>query len=199
MKKLWKILQSRISKVENSKSEIPFIHESIDFDSFPKEEFQGWINGSHHSLIKQRLRQAYFNHSTGGHTLDSAFEIFDTPMSKGFAQFHKPTYTLSIQDYRFWQHNISEILREEKYILNLADVRSHQKANWIELIYRYYLKPSAKLRQAPKAEQLYGNISIELILRDDKPYMFRLLANSYSDQNFHKPIEFYELINKIVK
>ena len=101
--------------------------------------------------------------------------------------------------YRFFQHHISEILKEHKYILNLADVRSRLKGTGIEKVFKYYLKPGAKLRQGPKAQQLYGNVSIEFILRDEKQYMLRCMANYYQDQNFHPPLPFNELIQLIVE
>ena len=51
---------------------------------------------------------------------------------------------------------------------------------------------------APQAEQLFGNVSIEFIMRDNHPYMLRLIANSYQDQNFAPPKSFGELIQLII-
>jgi len=199
MSKLWNFLKTRIAKAERHTTAVPFIHEAIDFDSFPLSEYLEWKDEATHSLMKQRLRQAFFNFRSSDDPMDNAFEFYDSPMSKGFILFHRPTYKLSTWDYRFMQHNIAELLKEKNYILNLADVRSRSKGNGIEKIFKYYLKPSARLRKAPKAQQIYGNISIEVILRDENPYMFRCLANSYSDQNFHPPEPFSELMEKIVQ
>ena len=198
MRNLWNFLKSRISTAERRPSDQPFLHEAIDFTQFPNLDFLEWKGGSNHALMKQRLRQAYFNFSVDGKSLDQAFEFYDTPMSSGFIIFHRPGFTLTAQDYRFFQHSISELLKEERYILNLADVRSQVKGNNIEKIFKYYLKPSARLRQAPKAQQLFGNISIEFILRDENPYMLRCMAHSYNDQNFLPPIPFNEFVDKIV-
>lgn len=198
MNKLWKFLQERINKAEKAKKEIPFLHEAINFKEYPHSGFLEWKNDRHHQLMKQRLQQAYFNYATGGDAMDAAFEFLHSPISNGFVLFHRQTYRLDTWDYRFFQHDISLKLKELNYIINLADVKSGAKANGVETIYRYYLKPSSRLRQAPKAQQLYGNISIEVILRDDVPYMVRCIANSYQDQNFHPPKPFGELISLIV-
>lgn len=199
MSKLWNFIKSRIKNTERQASLVPFIHETIDFDSFPVSDYLEWKGESTHALMKQRLRQAFFNYRSSDDPMDDAFEFYNSPMSKGFILFHRPTYKLNTWDYRFMQHHISDLLKEEKYVLNLADVRSRSKGNGVEKIFKYYLKPSVRLRQAPKAQQIYGNVSIEVILRDDFPYMFRFLANSYSDQNFFPPQPFSELIEKIVQ
>ena len=197
MNKLWKYLQSRITNMERRKPDLPFLHETIDFDIFPIEKFEAWKDGPTHTLMQQRLRQAYFNHNTSGND-DAAFEFFTTPASNGFALFQRKNYRLKLWDYRFLQHDIAVRLKDKGYILKLSDVRSQAKGNGIERIYRYYLKPSAKLRQGPKAVQLYGNVSLEVILRDDAPYMFKCLANSYKDQHFIPPHPFGELVSLVV-
>ncbi len=198
MDKIWKYLKTKFQTAERSSAGIPFVHELVDFDHFPTSDYLEWKNGSNHQLMKQRLQQAYFNFTTTGEPMDAAFEFYQTPMSEGFIIFQRKNYRLHQWDYKFFQFYISDILKENNYILNLADERSHAKAKWIEKITRYYHKPSSRLRTAPQAEQLFGNVSIEFIMRDDHPYMLRLIANSYQDQNFAPPQPFSDLIQLII-
>ena len=200
MNKLWKLLQSRIRRAENKdSSKIPFLHEAIDLDAFPIQSYEEWKGNANHTLIQQRLRQAFFNYQVSERSEDKAFEFFTSSSSNGFAIFQQESYTLTVWDYRFLQLDIASKLRELGYVLKLSDVRSKSKLNGVEQIFRYYLKPSVKLKEGKRAVQLFGNVSLEVILRDDKPYMFKCLANSYNDQHFHPARPFDELVNLLVK
>lgn len=198
MDKLWSYLKAKFQLAEKSPTGLPFVHEVVDFENFPHNEYLEWKNGRTHQLMKQRLQQAFFNYTTSGGPMDAAFEFYHTPMSKGFVLFQRKNYRLNQWDYKFFQYYISNLLKENNYILNLADHRSHSKGSWIEKITRFYHKPAAKMRRAPLAAQLFGNVSIEFIMRDDHPYMLRLIANSYQDQNFAPPQPFSELIKLII-
>jgi len=52
--------------------------------------------------------------------------------------------------------------------------------------YSYYLKPSLRLQNTQPAEQLYGNITIELELRDGVPRQLKCTATYYSDANYRE-------------
>ena len=194
---MWSYIQQLFRNQEKVKAELPFLHESIDLDSFPHSDYNDWLKGNIHELLKKRLQQAYFSFISGGVPLDAAFEFYDTPQSNGFVIFQQQNDSLSDWDFRFFQHYIADVLQEENYIINLADVRSQKKSSWIEKVFKYYLKPSARMRSQMPSEQLYGNVSIEYIKRDEHPYMFRLLANVYQDQNFGEVHPFGDLIKKI--
>ncbi len=194
---IWSYIQQLFRNQERVKAEPPFLHENINLDSFPYSDYHIWLKGNIHQLLKSRLQQAYFSFITSGDPLDAAFEFYDTPQSNGFAIFQRKNYTLSDWDFRFFQHYIADVLQKENYVINLTDVRSQSKSSWIEKVFRYYLKPSYRLRSLTPSEQLYGNISIEYIKRNDHPYMFRLLANVYQDQNFGEVQSFGDLMKKI--
>ncbi|SMG44263.1 hypothetical protein SAMN05661096_03113 [Marivirga sericea] len=59
----------------------------------------------------------------------------------------------------------------------------------------YYLKPPIQME--PPIDQRYGNISIELILHDDKPYYLKLTASVYSDRLYSEPESFSDLVEKL--
>jgi hypothetical protein len=56
----------------------------------------------------------------------------------------------------------------------------------------YYLKPPIQME--PPIDQRYGNISIELILHDEKPYYLKLTASVYSDRLYTEPESFSDLV-----
>lgn len=59
----------------------------------------------------------------------------------------------------------------------------------------YYLKPPIKME--PPIDQRYGNISLELILHNDKPYYLKLMASVYSDRLYSEPLPFSDLIEML--
>ncbi|HMQ05690.1 MAG TPA: hypothetical protein PKC30_00245 [Saprospiraceae bacterium] len=197
MDKWWRNIKRLISREENKSADQPFIHEMIDLEDFEINEYLEWTGGDHLPLLKKRLQQAYFNYITGGDVTDHSFAFFDTPQSKGFAIFPHYESSWKDSDYRFFKHYISSRLSNENYIINLADVRSRQKSVWIESIFRYYMKPSPKMRAQSPVNQLYGNVNMEYIKRDDQPYMFRLLANAYQDNHF-KPVKPFGELMKLI-
>jgi hypothetical protein len=56
----------------------------------------------------------------------------------------------------------------------------------------YYLKPPIQME--PPIDQRYGNISLELILHDEKPHYLKLMASIYSDRLYSDPESFSDLV-----
>lgn len=59
----------------------------------------------------------------------------------------------------------------------------------------YYLKPPIQME--PPINQRYGNISLELILYDEKPHYLKLMASVYSDRLYSEPENFSDLVEKL--
>lgn len=59
----------------------------------------------------------------------------------------------------------------------------------------YYLKPPIQME--PPIDQRYGNISLELILHDDKPHYLKIMASVYSDRLYSEPENFSDLVEKL--
>ena len=200
MNKLKDYLQSIFGKSERNKPKVPFLHETfvpqeiIDF-----EEYNRWKNSFRANLLRKRLANAYFDFEKRNESVDLSFEFWKKPSSKGFTIFSRDDLVIEKSEFLFFQFDLFQRFYHENYRLNLADIQSQQKAEWIESVRRIYLKPSMFLRSGTKAHQLYGNLHLEYIERNDRPFMFRLLANSYRDQNFYQEKDFKELMTLITK
>lgn len=59
----------------------------------------------------------------------------------------------------------------------------------------YYLKPPIQM-ESP-IDQRYGNISLELILHDDKPHYLKIMASVYSDRLYSDPQSFSDLVERL--
>ncbi|WP_340152902.1 hypothetical protein [uncultured Marivirga sp.] len=59
----------------------------------------------------------------------------------------------------------------------------------------YYLKPPIQME--PPIDQRFGNISLELILHDEKPHFLKIMASVYSDRLYSEPENFSDLVEKL--
>ena len=82
------------------------------------------------------------------------------------------------------------------YQLRTADVRTNKKESFTESIYKYYLTPlPASINNSSLCNQLYGNISIDLIQLNQQPTFIRIIANAYLSCAFSDAIPFDELMH----
>jgi hypothetical protein len=194
MNKLTFYIRELFKKSESSKPETPFLHEILDLSKFDQGSFDSWSEDESAIILKNKLKSAFLFYEIHKKSQDSGIEFWLQPLSKGFILFSNPDNTSIRSNFINFQYSIYLLLKNKGYFLNLADVQSRKKGDWIEMVRRFYMKPSLRFRSGRKARQLFGNIHLEYVERDGKPYMFRLLANSYQDQNFHQEEDFKDLV-----
>lgn len=144
-----------------------------------------WLSTNQYCKIKSKIKCAFFHFKTGSQGFCDPIQYMDKDNSKGFVILLsklKEDYTL--QDYRSLQHVLAMRLVEHKYIIKVSDIRSSHVSCQLQKTYRYYQKPSLKIQQTSPINQLFGNVTSELILKDGEPYMLRVMAHKYSDRNF---------------
>lgn len=59
----------------------------------------------------------------------------------------------------------------------------------------YYMKPPIQME--PPIDQKFGNVSLELILYDEKPHYLKIMASVYSDRLYSEPDDFSELVETL--
>lgn len=181
--KLWKILKKKGSKTPQV-NHVPLMHEVIDLESFQEEELIEWKKADKCGSIMDQISSAETANQNALPNPLSHIDFLDHAHSSGFVWMCDPSDPYSVNDFRFLQHDFYLKLLKHGYSLSLADARSISKKGNLQLTYKYYLKPRRNKNLREKSEQAYGNISIELVLINDEPYMFRLMAHTYSDRNY---------------
>jgi hypothetical protein len=102
------------------------------------------------------------------------------------------------KDFIFLFEYFYERVLSLQYKRNAADRKIYLRENYIETIERYYLKPAVNQTGVIKpVPQRYGNVLIELINRDDKPFYIKLLVTTYSGFDYEKPLPFDDFLQKI--
>lgn len=104
------------------------------------------------------------------------------------------------QNFRFLYEHLKEKVLQINYRIHAADIRTCRKNDFSETIHKYYLTPRPNcLKESVLCNQLYGTISIDLILIDSQPAFMRIIANAYECGTFSKPLAFEELLAHLLE
>jgi len=196
----WKYFKELFRKAESSSPSQPLIHELIERTPEELADYDHWKS----TLVCRRLRDwladQYAIFRVEPENIDEGMDFLNTPSSKGFAiHFFKTRY--SRRDATHFFDFLKEKVKELGYRTQISDSRSYQRANWVERIDRHYLKPPASFSHhaaTGRFEQRYGNITVELELRNDQVHNLRFRATAYRDHLFEDAEEFKDLIQQLV-
>ena len=198
MADLWEYLKNLFGRADKSSPAHPFIHELIERSEQEQADYERWKK----TLVRRRLQgwlaDQYAIYSVLPDDIDEALDFLDTPSSKGFViYFHKTQY--SLRDATHFCDFLRERVLSLNYRTQISDTRTYQKAGWVETSERHYLKPRPeRLEEQGKMRQQYGNITIELILRDERPFNLKMQATHYRDFQFEEPWDFKELMQHLL-
>ncbi len=200
MDKLWSYFKNLFQQAEESSPSRPLIHEMIERSEEEREDYERWKN----TLVLRRLldwlNDQYAIYRVDQDRIDEALDFLNTPSSKGFViHFNQTRY--SQRDVVHFFDYLKEQVLKLKYRTQISDLRTYERASWVETIQRHYLKPGPTIRQQQedgKFTQKFGNIMIELELRNDQVFNLRFRATVYKDSLFKEPAEFKELMQELV-
>jgi len=198
MSEFWKNIKNIFKSAEDSTSNQPVIHELIERSPDYKIGFERWQEG----LVKERLlnwlKEEHIKYLQDPKSTDAAIDFLNTPSTKGFViHFYKTRY--SNQEVVYLFDYLKECVLKLHYKSYVSDTRSYNKKDWVERLDRHYLKPPTNLRNPGKEQfnQRFGNITIELLFRNDKIYLLKFSATTYSDHLYKEADEFNELMKHL--
>ncbi len=194
---LKKYLQSLFRQAEQSGPAQPFIHEMIERSPEERAAMEQWKN----TLVCRRLGDWIGNQFALAEALpndvDEALDFLNTPSSKGFViYFHKTNYDR--REAVFFFDLLKERVLAQGYRVQISDRRVYANQSWMETAERHYLKPKPEFGAPGKIRQRYGNITIQLLLRNDQPHQLQFQATTYRDQLFLEADSFKELMGQLL-
>ena len=197
MPTFWDQFKKFFGEAEQSSPSQPLIHEVITRTEAEKKDYDHWKE----TLVRRRLLDWLSNQYSIFQVLprdiDEALDFLNTPSSKGFViHFHKTQY--SKRDVTFLFDYLKERVLALNYKIQISDTRTFNRPNWVETINRHYLKPRKTFREGQKLQQGFGNITIDMTLRDDQVYHLRFRATIYKDHQFEEAQEFGELMKEVL-
>ena len=200
MDKLWSYFKNLFQQAEESSPSHPLIHEMIERSEEEREDYERWKNTMILRRLLDWLHEQYAIYRVDQDRIDEALDFLNTPSSKGFViHFNQTRY--SQRDVVHFFDYLKEQVLKLKYRTQISDLRTYERASWVETIQRHYLKPGPTIRQQQedgKFTQKFGNIMIELELRNDQVFNLRFRATVYQDSLFKEPAEFKELMQELV-
>lgn len=197
MADIWDYFKGLFTKAENSAPNQPLIHELIKRSEEEKEDYEFWKN----TLVCQRLlnwlHEQYIIYRLEPGNIDEAVDFLDTPSSKGVVvHFSKTQY--SIRDVTHFFDYLKEQVLSLNYRTQISDLRSYQRNQWVETVQRHYLKPRPGQNADGQFIQQFGNIMIELTLRNDQVFNLKFRATTYKDHKFAEAEEFPKLMQQVL-
>ena len=194
---IFDFLKNLFQHKSKDQNKVPFLHESIDLKSFPVEEVDLWIAKGGFTSISSYIQDAFRNYAITGKSVydNQLVTILQDAFTYGWL-LDCNRLTFESQSYNFLAFALSDILKKNKYTIQLAEQKSIARDEGVEMIVHYYLKPSLRVRiqnDNSQVPQLYGNISIEFKAINGVPYSFKFLTKAYSDSKYTPPLAFSEL------
>lgn len=196
MSDFWKYIKNIFKAAEESSPNQPVIHELIIRTDEEQKDYDYWKE----TLVRRRLcdwlNQQYAIHKVLPNDIDEGLSFLNTPSAKGFAiHFHQTQY--SKRDAVHFMDYLKERVLSLNYRTQISDARVFNRANWVEAIQRHYLKPRINFEEGKKTNQKFGNITIELVFRNDTPYQLKFQATTYSDSLYKDASDFSDLMNHL--
>lgn len=190
----WDSIANLFRQAEASSATAPTIHELIERTPAELTDYDRWLRTTGSRRLLDWLDEQYAAFRAGRPT-DESIGFLKTDSTNGFVVYvHQMNYTREEITHFF------DFLRERILTLNyradISDRRIFPRRDWVETRERHYLKPRVNYDDEV-FNQGFGNITVELELRNDVPHNLRLRATVYSDAMYKDGASFAGLITAL--
>ncbi len=176
-------------------TKLPLIQEPLVRSESEVQAYTNWVESHKRSDLQAFLRQQ--------------FELFLSEQPYQSCKFIQnahtggmifyPTGPYTTQDCQHFLDYLRDAILPLNYRKYMSDVKQYNRKDFVEKIERHYLKPRYVIDpETQKANQLYGNIHLELTYKNDIASHLKLLCHNYHDQKFKTSLSFKSLIFKIL-
>ena len=194
---VWDFFKNFFQEAEQSSSSKPLIREVISRDEKEMAAFNGWKNSLEQRRLMDWLTDQFAIWKVLPDDIHKAILFLDTPSSKGFAVRFRDLEKK--QNPIFFFDFLKEKTQALNYRIQIADTRTWSSGNEVHTMERYYLKPRTSKMPDGKINQLFGNIMIELLHKDNIPFNLKFRATSYNDRLYHPAPDFRQLMNELLQ
>lgn len=207
----WEQIKGVFAGAQTSTAREPVLHDTLVRHRDRKADFERWQEAIVAKAMRAWLAQAYGHYLTHGRPPSEAIDFLDTPSSKGFVM-HFDELQYSREEAEMFQLLLRDRVlyggpdRERTYRTQVADTKTYNANGATERVDRYYLKPRPVFHEDPAiaaapdnytADQFgqgFGNVLIELIVRNEQPYRLRFSATIYHDRVYQEAESFGRLV-----
>lgn len=181
---------------ESLESKRPLIHETIERSEAETTAANVWLEKTETKALFEKIA-AFVKH---GQEENTCFHLFKNEHSKSFVLYFEESELQAIE-MQYYFDSMKNLLLEQSYYLYMSDRRIIPEPDSIvKTIERHYLKAAqTKRTKGEKREQEYGNIAIELHLRDSVPEFVKLTSSYYQDHLYKEVKPFSDLLQRLFK
>ncbi|MEM1323335.1 MAG: hypothetical protein AAGG75_23925 [Bacteroidota bacterium] len=200
MPDFWQSIKNLFTKAEQSSPTQPLIHKLIERTEAELADYDRWKKSLSCRRLLDWIRQQHVEYLINPDHIDETIDFMTTPSSKGFViHFKEMNYPqreiVNLFDY------LKERVLAANYRSYVSELRTYNRPNWVETKQRHYLKPPIKFIQNEGGQlfrQRYGNISIELLQRNEEAFNLKLSATAYNDRLYESADNFQDLMQHLV-
>lgn len=173
------------------------IQEKITYSTKFIASYQEWIQKTETILWLQYLKDG-INLRLNGIDGPDHIQCFSMDATRGFAIMNEET--AKKEALPFLLYHVQNRLRELGYIPQKAGRVLEDQGSFVQTKEGFYMKPNVYLntnQEAGKLNQLFGNVTLELVYADNKPSFLKVVTTWYVDHNFNEAEPYEELLEKL--
>ena len=205
----WTEVKALFNSAQESSPTEPVLHEVLTRHRTHAEAFAEWRGGLVSRRLVDWLADQYARYLTDRRRVERSIDFLDTPSSKGFV-IHFEDLQYSLREAEFTQLYLRQRVLSREYRTQIADTRTYSRGRHTERTDRYYLKPRTNFtapngpgapmdgHTADQFDQQFGNVLIELVVRDERPHHLRFSAPVYHDRIYRKADSFGMLMDVVL-
>lgn len=183
MKNLNEYIDQWFGKQDKNLDFLPVWQENLVRSESEIKAFELWKLSDLPAVMQNELFATYEKNKVD--IKSKAYRFIDKDLSGGFMMYVQKS-EFSEQDFTFFFDFLKEKVQCLNYKAQLSDKRFFNRKNFAEEIHRHYLKPRLEFDKNNKANQLFGNIHLELYKRNDELIQLKFLVTAYQDHNYQK-------------
>lgn len=207
--RVWDQIKSIFQSAEDSKASAPALHEVLSRHIEEAEAFARWREGLVRRRLTDWLSDQYALYLSEPNRVDKSLDFLKTKSQKGFV-IHFSDTQYSLREAEFFHLYLRERVLTQAYRTQVADARTYSKAGATERTDRYYLKPRPSFSHpdgpdvamdghtADQHDQQFGNVMIELVVRNETPHQLKFSAAIYHDRVYKDAAGFGALMDIVL-
>lgn len=155
--------------------------------------YRQWREREDYLHWTERLRHAFNLNRAGLDPEDESIDFLAFRATSGFV-FHFQNEEVPAREVRFLEDLLRDRIKEAGYRLSMSDVRTRED----EVQERHFLKPPLQRGSDHRAQQRYGNITLETLFRHGCPVYLRCIVTHYQDRCYLPPEDVGALFETLV-
>ena len=197
MKNFWSQVKGWFKDAEQSSASKPFVKEWLERSEDEKKDLELWKLSESCLELTSLVASGYNDFKEDNSKfIPKRLTFLSSAKAAGFVLYF-PKGKSELREAQRFMDFLKWKVGNLNYISQLSDYRMYVKNGNSERIERFYLKPRLLLNAQNQVDQKFGNILIELTIRDEKPVQLKLQSNRYSDRNYVDADSFQDLMDRI--